>query len=418
MRELAMTSALGPVDLTEDLVIRGGLPIEQVHRIRAFTRRRPYEAAADLSEIRATADALTYALEYRRPLRAAPRPERRFVRALSWNIERGNRLDGILQFFARTHAAQCADVILLNEVDLGMARSGNKNVAAEIAHAVGFEYVFGNSYLCLGHGDVRDPVRDEENALGLHGNAILSRYPIRRAETFSIAITRDKFESSERRLGHKKALWAEIDGPLGPLGVVATHLDPYASPQQRAEQMNDVLATIATRGLADPILLGGDLNTTTYDLKSPLRLVLNLLAKLLRGGFPHAVGSYMRPFERYERGIRDALVRAGFAIEPFNAMEQGTLRYEVGTFDSESKVREHVPGVMVKLLEYKLRPWNGVTPLKLDWFAGRGLRPAHDDEFVEVDGRASRAPGVFERTRHHGAHISDHDPILVDIVPT
>lgn len=413
-----MSTAQGPVELTDEIVIPGGLPHEHMRRIRAIARRRHYEADPDLAEVREAAHALTYALEYRRAPRPAPRPERRFVRALSWNIERGNRLDAILDFFARTEAVRDCDVVMLNEVDIGMARSGNKNVAAEIAAALGFEYVFGNSYLCLGHGDVRDPKRDEDNAVGLHGNAILSRHPIVRAETFSIAITRDKFHSEERRLGHKKALWAEIAGPLGPLAVVATHLDPYASPRQRTAQMDDVLTTIAARGLADPVLLGGDLNTTTYDLENPLRLVLNVLAKLVRGGFAHAIHSYMRPFERYETGIRDALVRAGFAIEAFNAMDQGTIRYEVGTFDSESKIREHLPGFVVKLLEYKLRPWNGVAPLKLDWFAGRGLRPLAAGERVEPGGRSSLAPLVFERTRHAGAQISDHDPILVDVAPT
>ena len=50
--------------------------------------------------------------------------------------------------------------------------------------------------------DLGDKAQGADNEVGMHGNAILSRRPILRAETFTVAITRDKFESQERRLGH------------------------------------------------------------------------------------------------------------------------------------------------------------------------------------------------------------------------
>lgn len=411
-----MTTPLSmPLDLREEIPIRNGLPREDLERIRAFRRRVHLEQSEVMRALRDEIEAITYAMEYRRPSSPAPRPDRRFLRAVTWNIERGNRLDALKAYLASQPEITACDVLLLNEVDIGMARSGNRNVAAEIGAQLGFEHVFGNSYLCLGHGDVRDGAPSGENSVGMHGNAILSRYPITRAENISIAITRDKFESSERRLGHKKALWAEIDTPLGKLPVVSVHLDPYASPLQRRDQMRDVRRTLERRGLASRVLLGGDLNTATYDVENLGGLLRNLLVKLVRGGFPHAMYHYMHPHELYEKPLFDELAAAGIEFLPFNAMDTGTLRYEVGTFDSESKVREHLPGIAVSLLRWKLRPWNGVAPIKVDWFAGRGVRALKDGEEVDPDGRRSLSPKVFERARWQGGPLSDHDPILVDI---
>jgi len=309
-----------------------------------------------------------------------------------------------------------ADVLLLCEVDIGMARSGNRDVARELCEALGFEAVFGNSYLCLSKGNARDGDISSQNAIGLHGNAVLSRFPIVRAENVSVAISKDKFQSSEKRLGHKKALLAEIDTPLGRLPLSAVHLDSGASPLQRAAQMQDVLKAFERGNLLDRCLIGGDWNTTTYDLASGPRLLWNLVVKLFRGGFPHGMHHYLHPGEIYEKPVFDALDALGFDYATLNAAARGTIRYEVDTFDSESKVRDYLPGVAVRILRWKLAPWNGVAPLKLDWFAGRGVRALGTGELREESGRESTAPTVVEKPRWDGELLSDHDPIVVDLV--
>jgi endonuclease/exonuclease/phosphatase family metal-dependent hydrolase len=405
-----------PAILEQERRLQSRLSAGDIARLRAIPTRRELEASPIYRDRRDAIEELTTGLEFGRPRDPAPRPERGFLRAVTWNIERGNRLDAIEAFLTESAAIRGCDVLLLNEVDIGMARSGNRNVAAAIADRLGFEYVFGNSYLCLAHGDARDGASDSANEVGLHGNAILSRWPLRRAENFSVAITRDKFESSEKRLGHKKALWAEIDSPIGRLAVVSAHLDPYASPEQRVLQIGDVLRTIEARRLGSPVLLGGDLNTTTYDLETIPRLLWNVALKMARGGFPHALHHYMRPHELYERGIFEALRAHGFDVEAFNDMTRGSARYEVGTFDSESKIRDHLPAFVVPLLRWRLKPWNGVAPLKIDWFAARGLRALRGGEAREPGGRESLDPTVFERVRWQGQVISDHDPILVDVI--
>ena len=57
--------------------------------------------------------------------------------------------------------------------------------------------------------------------------------------------------------------------------------------------------------------------------------------------------------------------------------------------------------VMWTYLERRLAPWGGRVPLRVDWFAGKGLRP--------------RAPQVIERPVAEGRLVSDHNPILVDL---
>ncbi|WP_428268160.1 endonuclease/exonuclease/phosphatase family protein [Haliangium sp.] len=410
----------GCVDLdpARERVISARVPADALAALRAIRTRRALLRAPAYQRHAAAIEDITFGLAHGQPARPAPRPARDFVRVVAWNIERGKRAVDVGAFLAADPVLSAADVVLLNEVDIGMARSGNLDVAATVADALGFEHVFGNSYLCLSQGNLRDGASDQHNRDGLHGNAVLSRYPLRRAECFSVAITKDKFESSEKRLGHKKALWAEVETPLGPLPVCALHLDSAASPAQRAAQLADALAVVDARGRdrgRGRCLIGGDFNTTTYDAKSAPRLVWNIARKLLRGGFAHAIHHYLHPDQLYEKAIFDALRAHGYDYASFNAPERGTSRYEVGSFDSESKVREHLPGIAVSILRWRLRPWNGVAPLKIDWFAGRGLRALDDGALTEADGRSSLAPSSFEKPRWQGRLLSDHDPIVVDV---
>ncbi len=55
-----------------------------------------------------------------------------FVR-LAWNIESGNRFEGIVDALKNHARLKEKDVLLLTELDYGMARSGNRFVAQELA---------------------------------------------------------------------------------------------------------------------------------------------------------------------------------------------------------------------------------------------------------------------------------------------
>src|SRR5262249_21239574 len=132
----------------------------------------------------------------RAPAAAAARARGRGLRAVAWNIQRGARLDDLRHAVLAPPFAD-ADVFLLSEVDVGLGRSGNRNVARELAEALGMSYAFGVSYLAL-TDDFGDDAAGRENTLALSGAAILSRYPMGRVENVDLPELRDKFHSSEK----------------------------------------------------------------------------------------------------------------------------------------------------------------------------------------------------------------------------
>ncbi|HXU09624.1 MAG TPA: hypothetical protein VN743_11565, partial [Blastocatellia bacterium] len=83
-----------------------------------------------------------------------PKPRlRSFLRVVEWNIERGTRLEGIVDVLNSHPVLRYADLLLLNEVDCGMRRSGNVNVALELSRALSAHAIFGVEYLELTKGN-------------------------------------------------------------------------------------------------------------------------------------------------------------------------------------------------------------------------------------------------------------------------
>ena len=102
------------------------------------------------------------------------------MRAVHWNLEHGNEYAQIERALLTHPELRDADLVLLNEADLGMARSGNRDVAADLARALGLHGVFAALFLELTPGrddDLRFAAR-RENQESLFGVAILSRWPI------------------------------------------------------------------------------------------------------------------------------------------------------------------------------------------------------------------------------------------------
>lgn len=388
----------GVVELEGQRTLDHALAAE-LAELAGLKTRKQLQRSELYQRLAAELDDLCFGIEYSRTERSHV-AGRDSVRVVAWNIQRGTCLEGIAEALAQEPELAPADVVLLLESDLGMARSGNRNVARELAGRLGFDYVYGNSYVCLSAGNRREANQAQPNTLALCGNAILSRLPLTRAENFTVAITKDKFEGSEKRLGHKKALWAEV--AVGPkrLAIAAVHLDSGASSAGRARQLADVVARLERRKVGDCSLIGGDFNTTTYDAHSLLGLLGNLGRKLWRGGFPHAIEHYLTPDVLYERRVFDVLRDADYDFESYNQLGVGTLYYRVGDVASEGRVRDFLPQPFVELLRRKLEPYGGVVGLKLDWFAGKGLRV--------------RAAGTVSLLRR-GVGVSDHDPIWVDV---
>jgi endonuclease/exonuclease/phosphatase family metal-dependent hydrolase len=386
-RRTELTHSLGP-DLQHFASIASRRDLERDGRYRA---------------LRPELDRLLCGFEWElEPPEPAPAPRHlpHFVRALAWNVERGKRFEPLLRMLTEDEALSSADLYLFNEVDIGMGRSGNRNVPRELARALGLRYVFANSHLVLSPGDSAERAHGVHNELALHGNALLSRFPVLRFESVRLPEFNDKFHVLEKRLGDKRALLCDVLLSDGPLTVAVVHLDPFASSYHRAWQLRRVLRRLRARG-STRVLLGGDLNTTTYNLGTRFGLAANLAHKFTRFGFRGTIEQYMTPEAVFERPVFDVLRAGGFLIDGFNDRSRGTIYYDVNEPELAEKTVQYVPQAMWRWLQWRLEPWGGVVPLRLDWFAGRGLTPL--------------AATVVERPRWKGERIADHNPILVDL---
>lgn len=372
------------------------------------------QAALDHLATLATRDALrvdpiwrTHASELERILagftwergQAEPRRTRGPLRAVAWNIERGKRWRDAAELLATHPLLAGSDLILLNEVDIGMARSGNVDVPALIARRLGMDHVYCNYELVLCGGDAFERQPGTTNTLGLHGAALLSRLPIVRAGAIGIPEFQDKFEADEKRLGGKRALLCEVDTGTGPLCVVLPHLDPFAPPSHRGAQMRRILHWV-DRFASGPVLLGGDLNTNTYDLGTSLGLARSFASKMARLGFDETIRHYMTPERIFERATFEALHAHGLRIDGFNDRQPGSTFFDLNDPELRDWTERFLPRAARSWLERRLRPYDGMVPLRIDWFAGRGLAPLR--------------AGVVQRPRGlGGVSISDHDPLYV-----
>ncbi len=158
--------------------------------------------------------------EFTEPLNDSPSS----IRAVAWNIERGAVFEGIVDALQHNERL-AADVLLLTELDHGMARSGNRFVAREIAQRLKLNYAFAPVYIALQKGSGVESAIEGENTVSIHGLAVFSKYPIRNAVTVALPNGKDKMLGKEKRLGYLRALIADIDHPLGTFRSVTVHLD-------------------------------------------------------------------------------------------------------------------------------------------------------------------------------------------------
>lgn len=135
----------------------------------------------------------------------------RTLKVIGFNAQRGANWFQ----FANLMESEHPDVIILNGMDVGMARSGNAHTTRRLAHALKMNYAFGVEYVELTRGtkEEQQATAGKRNALGLHGNAILTKCFIGNdAIIIRDPIDSDVFssESDEIRLGGRMGLFARI----------------------------------------------------------------------------------------------------------------------------------------------------------------------------------------------------------------
>jgi endonuclease/exonuclease/phosphatase family metal-dependent hydrolase len=191
--------------------------------------------------------------------------DRSSIRAAAWNIERGTHVEGVVRVLREHPLLQKSDILLLTELDLGMARSSNRLVAQEVAQALKLNYAFAPCYIALNKGSGLESEVPGENSQALHGNALFSRFPLREAHSIAMPNGKDLMWGKEKRLGYQQAVVATIDHPRGPVRVVSLHLDAHSTQKHRYRQMKIVLDHLEKLDPSLPVLIGGDWNTSTYN---------------------------------------------------------------------------------------------------------------------------------------------------------
>jgi endonuclease/exonuclease/phosphatase family metal-dependent hydrolase len=310
-----------------------------------------------------------HAIEVGAPPTPAEAPARP-ARIAFWNAER-------LKYgaaSARLVRSLGADALLLAEVDLGMARSGNGHTLRDLARAVGAGYVLGVEFVELGLGDARERGwhAGQTNESGLHGGGLLSPHALLRPALVRLETSGRWFDGrlDERRIGGRIAVMAELAVMGRPVLLVAVHYESHTDPADRLEQTRVLLDAVEGYAQGGPVLIGGDFNTNTFDVMKPERL--GRLEAALAADPDRLVDPV-----RYEP-MFELLGRQGYDWQSCNVALAATQR---------------------------TRPDGTPQPPfgKIDWLFSRGLRCS--------------APAIVPAVDARGVAISDHEILIVSVEP-
>lgn len=309
-----------------------------------------------------------HALEIREP--PSPPAPSASARVALWNAER-------LKYPGPSSALLAgldADALLLCELDLGMARSGNRHTIADLAASLAAGYLYGVEFVELDLGDERERRwhAGEVNEAGLHGAGIVSRHRLTRPALVRLETSGRWFDGAfgERRVGGRIAVMAVLEVGGRPVLLVSVHYESHTDPADRVAQTRVMLDAIDAHAPGLPVLIGGDLNTSTFDAPAKHRWAE------IEAALAESPQRLVAP-ERYEPMFEELLAR-GYDATACNVPLAPTQRTRP----------DGTP-----------RPPFG----KIDWFFARGL--------------ACREPAVIPAVDSDGAAISDHELLAVTIAP-
>ena len=447
-----------------------------------------------------------------RPLKPTSTRIGKFLRVASWNIERGLNFEAVWaallgpESFARfldkakfprgsreraavleqAELLKQSDIIVLNEVDWGVKRTGYRDVARELAAATGMNYAWGVEFvevdpLATGtetFDGVAEPERaelvknnavDKSRALNLHGNAILSRYPLRNVRLVPFVSQGYDWYASEKkkvskleagkrkgaalvfgekiqrevRRGGRMMLLADIedaDLPGGRVTIVATHLEAKAKPEGRVRELEELLSQV--KDIPHPVVVAGDMNTSGSD-NAPTsfeREVKNRLGSSsfwVNKGVKYATGvgllyDVTLGVVKRRRTKNDPTVKSVRFVsenpeEKFFTTLKGFRFADGGSFDFRGAEASSVGGSRETLSDSNERASKGFVStlelegkfnveFKLDWIFVKPARLTDPEDraqpylFAPHFGRTLKALNHSVKDR-----ISDHNPIVADL---
>ena len=183
----------------------------------------------------------------------------------AWNLERCYAVEPSAALVATTGA----QVVLVSEMDNGMARTGQRHTTRDMAGLLGMAYAYGVEFveLELGNGVELEFCVDDHNRNGFHGNGIVAATALQTPVVIRLPDQMFWFnnEVETARIGSRCAIAAVVATTEGPVCVVSVHLESRGDGAHRGHQMEVLLDTIETLVGDMPVVLGGDLNTGLAD---------------------------------------------------------------------------------------------------------------------------------------------------------
>jgi endonuclease/exonuclease/phosphatase family metal-dependent hydrolase len=201
-------------------------------------------------------------------------PDLEHLSVVTWNIERGQQYDSILKALRTIDA----DVLLLQEVDRHVRRTGYRDVARDLAHALDLNWISGGEFQEIGEGRGGRPA--------ITGQAILSKVPITGADVLTFAAQAKwkwSINPAQPRRGGRIALKARTAGLL----LYNVHIESGGNDSLQRRQVAEVLLDEARETAAStiPVVIGGDFNNGPM-LRSTMFHSLNV------ADFTDALGSH------------------------------------------------------------------------------------------------------------------------------
>ena len=244
---------------------------------------------------------------------------------VDWNLDRGQHLQGIIDFLAGTNA----DILLLQEADLNARRTRRLNIAEEIARTLRMNYVFGREF--------QELVQGSETSPAYHGQATLSKWPIsnprlirfsRQSHFWQPRWFLPRIEPFQERLGGRIALVAEINVAGSTFVTYNLHLESKSSDELRLSQVAEVLSDAVHLDSQCPVIVAGDFN-----LDASRDAAANAFAT---AGFQDAVAAARTPTTP-SRGLFEPGRRIDWAFV------RGPIRAGLGRVHNRVKASDHYP---------------------------------------------------------------------------
>jgi len=245
--DLVKPAQAAPLDSPDQSTRRAMLQLERTHAIH----QAAFDSLPCLNRVEAPASALTQQLAF--PLMVA-----------AWNMERCYAVEASAALVGTTGA----QLVLLSEMDNGMARTGQRHTTRDMAALLGMTYAYGVEFveLELGNGVELEFCVDDENRHGFHGNGILAATTLQTPVVIRLPDQLFWFNNEvSARIGSRCAIASVIMTTEGPVCAVSVHLESRGDGAHRGYQMQVLLETIDTLVGTMPVILGGDLNTGLAD---------------------------------------------------------------------------------------------------------------------------------------------------------